>query len=89
MGSRGALTETKCRTGVDISGSSDIGWGSGCEAASGEEHSEAVVGLVAEAAGEAAVELDDPVDGLGTPVRGSSGGEVGQERSAPAAQGPS
>lgn len=50
-------------------GSSDIRWGSWCEAAGGEEHAEAVVLAVAVAACEAAVELDDAVDGLGAAVR--------------------
>ena len=51
-----------------IGGSWDIWWGSGCEAAGGEEHAEAVVVPVAVAAGEAAVEFDDAVDALGTTV---------------------
>jgi hypothetical protein len=41
-------------------------WG---EAAGGEEHAQRVVVAVAVAAGEAAVELDDPVHGLGATVR--------------------
>ena len=44
-----------------LTGSSDIRWGSWGESAGGEEHAEAVVVAVAVAAGEAAVELDDPV----------------------------
>ena len=51
-----------------VSGSSDIRWGSWGESAGGEEHAEPVVVPVAVAAGEAAVELDDPVDGLGAAV---------------------
>lgn len=35
---------------------------------------------VAEAAGDAAAEFDDPVDGLGTTVARAVGVEVGQER---------
>ena len=42
-------------------GSSDIRWGSWGESAGGEEHAEPVVVAVAEAAGEAAVQFDDPV----------------------------
>lgn len=45
------------------------GRGSCGEAASDEEHAEPVVLAVAEAAGEAPVELDDPVDGLRAAVR--------------------
>ena len=65
-------------------GSSDIRWGSGLESSGGQEHAEAVVGQVAVAAGEAAVELDDAVDGFGAAVVGSAGGEVGEERVLPA-----
>ena len=50
-------------------GSSDIRWGSWGESAGGEEHAEPVVVAVAEAAGEAAVQLDDPVHGLSAAVR--------------------
>ena len=50
-------------------GSSDIRWGSWGESAGGEEHAEPVVVAVAEAAGEAAVEFDDPVHRLGAAVR--------------------
>ncbi len=57
-------------------------WG---EASCGEEHAEAVVVQVAVAAGEAAVEFDDAVDGFGAAVVRAAGGEVGQERVAPAA----
>jgi hypothetical protein len=71
-----------------ITGSSDIRWGSGYESSGGQEHSEAVVVSVAVAAGQAAVELDDPVDGFGAAIRCALRGEVGQERVAPAAQGP-
>lgn len=53
----------------EISGSSDIRWGSWGESAGGEEHAEPVVVAVAEAAGEAAVQLDDPVHGLSAAVR--------------------
>ena len=42
---------------------------------------------VAEAAGDAAAEFDDPVDGLGTTVARAVGVEVGQERGLPASQG--
>lgn len=49
--------------------SSDIRWGSWGESAGGEEHAEPVVVPVAVAAGEAAVEFDDPVHGLGAAVR--------------------
>lgn len=52
-----------------FTGSSDIRWGSWGEAAGGEEHAEAVVVAVAVAAGEAAMELDDPVHRLGAAVR--------------------
>ena len=52
-----------------IRGSSDFRWGSWGEAAGGEEHAEAVVVAVAVAAGEAAVQLDDPVHRLGSAVR--------------------
>src|SRR5690625_516944 len=71
--------------GARILGSSDFRWGSGVESAGCEEHAEAVVGEVAVAAGEAAVELDDAVDGLGAPVVGPVGGEVGQKCVFPAA----
>jgi len=54
---------------VALVGSSDIRWGSWGEAAGGEEHAESVVVAVAVAAGEAAMQLDDPVDGLGAAVR--------------------
>lgn len=43
-------------------GSSDIWWGSWCESADGEEHSQSLVLAVAQVAGEAAVELVDPVE---------------------------
>src|SRR3954451_15270216 len=52
-----------------------------------EEHAEAVVVAVAEAAGDAAVEFDEAVDGFGAAVAGAAGVEVGQERGLPAAQG--
>src|SRR5690606_11044058 len=68
-------------------GSSDIRWGSWGEAAGGEEHAEAIIVAVAEAAGEASVEFDDPVHGFGAAVVRSAGGEVGQECGLPAAQG--
>jgi hypothetical protein len=38
------------------------------ESSGGEDHPESVVGRVAEAAGDAAVQLDDPVDGFGASV---------------------
>ncbi len=40
---------------------------------------------VAEAASDAAVEFDDPVDGLGVGVAGAVGVEVGRERCLPVA----
>ena len=49
-------------------GSSDIRWGSVGESAGGEEHAEPVVLAVAVAAGEASVQLDDPVDRFGAAV---------------------
>jgi len=52
-----------------------------------EDHPEPVVDWVAEASGDAAVEFDDAVDGLGPAVVGSAGGEVGQELLAPGSQG--
>ena len=42
---------------------------------------------VPEAAGDAAAEFDDPVDGLCAAVARAVGVEVGQERRPPAAQG--
>ena len=54
---------------IELWGSSDIRWGSWGEPAGGEEHAEPVVVAVAEAAGEAAVQLDDPVHGLSAAVR--------------------
>jgi hypothetical protein len=66
-----------------ITGSSEIRVG---ESAGGEDHLEPVVGWVAEASGDAAVELDDAVDGFGAAVAGASGGEVGQELFAPGTQ---
>src|SRR5690625_1918268 len=68
-----------------FTGSPDIWWGSRLQSSGDEEHSESVVGEVAVAAGQAAVEFDDAVDGLGAAVVGSAGGEVGQERVLPAA----
>ena len=56
-------------TSRGIPGSSDIRWGSWGESAGGEEHAEPVVVAVAEAAGEAAVQFDDPVHGLSAAVR--------------------
>jgi hypothetical protein len=50
------------------------------ESSGGEDHAELVVDRVAEAAGDAAVEFDDAVDGFGAAVVGVAGGEVGQER---------
>lgn len=69
-------------------GSSDMRWGSWGEAASGEEHAEAVVVAVAEPSGEAAVEFDDPVDRFGAAVVRAAGGEVREERVPPPAEGP-
>ena len=48
---------------------------------------EPVVVAVAEAAGEAAVEFDDAVHCFGAAVVRPAGGEVGQERGSPAAEG--
>lgn len=66
-----------------LTGSSPIRWGSRGECSCGQQHSEPVVLAVAVAAGEAAVQLDDSIDGFGTAVVGPAGGEVGQERVAP------
>src|SRR5690606_35587769 len=75
------------RSAADLlTGSWDIWWGSRGEAASDQEHAEAVVVEVAVAAGDAPVQLDDAVHGLGSSVGGAVGGEVGQERVPPAAQ---
>lgn len=63
--------------------------GSACESAGGEEHTEPVVVTVAVAAGQASVELDDPVDGLGAAAFRAVRGEVRQERVAPSAEGAS
>jgi hypothetical protein len=49
------------------------------EASGDEEHAGAVVVAVAEAAGDAAVEFDEAVDGFGAAVAGAAGVEVGQE----------
>ena len=68
---------------IDQTGSSTLRWGLWGEAAGDEEHSESVVVGVAEAAGDAAVEFDQPVDGLGPAVVGAAGVEVGQERRLP------
>lgn len=72
---------------MGIPGSISLNWlfghpvgGSWGESAGGEEHAEAVVLAVAIAAGEAAVELDDPVDRLGAAVVRAARGEVRQER---------
>lgn len=43
--------------------------------------------LVGEASGDATVELDEAADGLGAAVVRSTGGEVGEERLGPLAQG--
>ena len=56
------------------------------ELSGGQDHPESVVGGVAEAAGDAAVEFDDAVDGFGTAVAGPSGGEVGEELLPPGSQ---
>ena len=66
---RGDGTDAAQRQQRRIDGSSDIRWGSWGESAGGEEHAEPVVVAVAEAAGEAAVQLDDPVHGLSAAVR--------------------
>ena len=58
------------------------------EAPCDEEHPEPVVVAVAEAAGDAVVELDEAVDGFGAAVVRAGGGEVGQERLAPLLQAP-
>ncbi|WP_376837604.1 hypothetical protein, partial [Brevibacterium otitidis] len=54
--SRSLLTSSQCKIYLNygFGGSSDIRWGSWGESAGGEEHAEAVVVLVAVAAGEAA-----------------------------------
>ena len=52
-----------------------------------EEHPEAVVVAVAEAAGDAAVELDEAVDGFGAAVAGAVGVEVAEERRCATASG--
>jgi hypothetical protein len=49
-----------------------------CEASGGQDHSQPVVGGVAEAAGDPSVEFDDAVDGCGAAVAGPVGGEVGR-----------
>ena len=60
--SRGAL--------ASITGSSDIRWGSWGEATGGEEHAEPVVVAVAEASGQAPVELENVARSLGsTPAK--------------------
>src|SRR5690606_15958829 len=84
QGLYGSRAKPSCQTGPQW-GSSDFRWGSGLESSGDEEHAEAVVGQVAVAAGQAPVELDDAVHGLGAAVVGSAGGEVGQERVLPAA----
>jgi len=61
-------------------------WSRG-QPAGDEEHAEAVVVAVAEASGDAAVELDEAVDGFGAAVAGAVGVEVAQERRAPLLQG--
>lgn len=64
------VPQHEARLGPEVeTGSSDIRWGSWGESAGGEEHAEAVVVAVAVAAGEAAVQLDDPVHRLGSAVR--------------------
>ena len=60
-------------------------WG---ESAGGEEHAEAVVVAVAEAAGDATVELDQTVHGFGAAVAGATGVEVAEELGAPLPQRP-
>ena len=57
------------------------------ESAADEEHSEAVVVWVAEAAGDAAVEFDEAVDGLCAAVAGAACVEVAEELAAPLFQG--
>jgi len=58
------------------------------EPAADEEHAKAVVVTVSEAAGDAAVEFAEAVDGFGAAVGGAAGVEVGQERSTPLFQSP-
>ena len=70
-----------------VSGSSELSVGCGVEASGDEEHAEAVVLDVADPAGDAAAQLDDPVDGLGAAVARAVGIEVGQERCPPSTQG--
>jgi hypothetical protein len=57
-------------------------WSRG-QAAGDEEHAEAVVAAVAEASGDAAVELDEPVHGFGAAVARAVGVEVAEEGLAP------
>ena len=57
------------------------------EFAGGQDHPESIVGGVAEAAGDPAVEFDDAVEGFGAAVAGSAGGEVGQELGPPGGEG--
>jgi hypothetical protein len=59
------------------------------ERAADEEHSEAVVVSVPKAADDAAVELDEAVDGLGAAVACAAGVEVAEELAAPLPQRPS
>ena len=67
-----------------LTGSSEIRVG---EPSRGQDHSESVVGGVAEAAGDPPVEFDDAVDRFGAAVVGAAGGEVGEELFAPGPEG--
>ena len=58
------------------------------QSAADQKHAQAVVVAVAEAAGDAAVELNEAVDGFGAAVGGAGGVEVGQELAAPLLEGP-
>lgn len=69
--------------GFRHTGSSSLG----VESAGDEEHSEAVVVGVAEAAGDASVEFDEAVDGFGAAVAGAVGVEVSEEFLAPLFEG--
>src|SRR4051794_6078085 len=80
----GVLTLPIWKTSTFV-GSSEFRVG---ELSGGQGHSQPVVVGVAEAAGDAAVELDDAVHGFGAAVVGPAGGEVGQELVLPGPQGP-
>ena len=81
-GSQVQILSSRRKAALRISGGGD--W---VEAAGDEEHSESVVVVVAEAAGDAAGEFDEPVDGLGAAVAGPACVPVRQERVGPLAEG--